>query len=294
MNNAFRPSKPAYFIIIFFLVLGSTIMIYPFYNCLLTSILPYEYAATFGFYLFPPAIDLINYVVLLTNPVIHNGFYVTTIIVVAGIFYNMILTTTMGYALSRKRYKGRNFFIMMLLVTMFFSGGMIPNYILVRNLGLMDTIASMIIPVGIMPFWLILMKNYMGSIPDSLEESAKIDGANDLVILIRIIVPLAMPIMATITLFYGVARWNEWFSGMLYIRTPGNRPLQLLLRDMLVRMDTSLMDQASAAAVTGRQRIYSQSMRMAMVMITSIPIICLYPFLQKYFVKGIMIGSIKG
>lgn len=294
MNKALRPSKPAYFIIIILLTIGSVIMIYPFYNCFVTSVLPYEYAATFGFYLFPPAFDFINYTALLSNPVIHSGFFVTLIVTVAGIAYNMILTTTMGYALSRKGYKGRNFFIMMVLVTMFFSGGMIPSYILVRNLGLMDTIASMILPAGIMPFWMILMKNYISSIPDSLEESARIDGANDLIILIRIMLPLAMPIIATVTLFYGVARWNEWFSGMLYIRTPNNRPLQLLLRDMLVRMDTSLMDQASAAAVQGRQRIYSQSMRMAMVMITSIPIICLYPFLQKYFVQGIMIGSIKG
>ncbi|MCL2059231.1 MAG: carbohydrate ABC transporter permease [Oscillospiraceae bacterium] len=269
-------------------------MIYPFYNCFVTSVLPYEYATTFGLYLVPPALDFINYTALLTSPVILSGFRVTFIITLLGTLYNMALTITMGYALSRKGYKGRNFFIMVVLVTMFFSGGMIPGYILVRNLGLMDTLLSMILPVGIAPFWLILTKNYMSSIPDSLEESARIDGANDLTIMVKIIVPLSLPIIATVTLFYGVARWNEWFSGMLYIRTPGNRPLQLLLRDMLVRMDTALMDQAAAHAIQGHQRIYSQSMRTAMVMITSIPILCLYPFLQKYFVQGIMIGSIKG
>jgi putative aldouronate transport system permease protein len=269
-------------------------MIYPFYNCAVISVLPYEYATTFGFYIFPPGIDFMNYSLLLTMPTIQKGFFVTFIITVLGIAYNMILTVTMGYALSRKNYKGRNFFIMMVLVTMFFSGGMIPNYLLVLSLGLMDNIASMILPMGIAPFWLILMKNFMSSIPDSLEESAKIDGANDIVILIRIIVPVALPIIATVTLFYGVARWNEWFSGMLYIRSPDKRPLQLLLRDMLVKMNTSLLEQAAATALEGNQRVYQQSMRMAMVMITAIPILCLYPFLQKYFVKGIMIGSIKG
>jgi putative aldouronate transport system permease protein len=294
MRNALKTSPVAYALIRAALVILALLIIYPFYNCLLQSVLPYEYSTTFGFYLFPPAIDLTNYKVLLLSPQIQSGAYVTLLVTVLGVLYNMFLTVTMGYALSRKGYYGRTFFINFVLVTMFFSGGLIPNYLLVQSLGLMDTVASMILPLGITPFWLILMKSFFSSIPDSLVESAKIDGANEIVILARIMLPVAMPIIATITLFYAVARWNEWFNGMIYIRAQSKKPLQLLLSDMLVRMDTSLLSQSAASALSAGQKVYAQSMRMAMVMITAIPILCVYPFLQKYFVKGIMLGSIKG
>jgi putative aldouronate transport system permease protein len=294
MKNALRASPVAYVLIRAALIIMALVIVYPFYNCLLQSVLPYEYATTFGFYLVPPAIDLVNYQVLLQSPQIQDGARVTLFIAVAGTAYNMFLTVTMGYALSRKGYYGRTFFINFVLVTMFFSGGLIPNYLLVRGLGLMDSLGAMILPLGVTPFWLILMKSFFSSVPDSLLESAKIDGANELVVLVRIMLPVAMPIIATITLFYAVARWNEWFNGMIYIRTQAKKPLQLLLREMLVRMDSSLLDQSAASALSASQKVYSQSLRMAMVMITAIPILCVYPFLQKYFVKGIMLGSIKG
>jgi putative aldouronate transport system permease protein len=294
MRKAMRAPLAAYITIRTILVLIALIIVYPFYNCLLQSVLPYEYSTTFGFYIIPPALDLINYKVLLLSPQIQSGARVTLLIAILGTAYNMFLTVTLGYSLSRKGYYGRTFFINLVLVTMFFSGGLIPSYILVRSLGMMDSIASMIIPLGITPFWLILMKSYFSSVPDSLIESAKIDGANEIIILIKIMIPVAMPIIATITLFYSVARWNEWFNGMIYIRAQAKKPLQLLLRDMLVRMDSSLYDQSAAAALQGAEKLYSQSVRMAMVMITAIPILCVYPFLQKYFVKGIMLGSLKG
>ena len=294
MKNALRAAPAAYILIRVALIIMALIIIYPFYNCLLQSVMPYEYSTTFGFYLLPPAIDFVNYQVLLLSPQIQSGASVTFLVTLFGTLYNMFLTITLGYALTRKGYYGRTFFINFVLVTMFFSGGLIPSYMLVRSLGMMDNLASMIIPLGITPFWLILMKSFFSSVPDSLVESARIDGANEIVILARIMAPVAMPIIATITLFYSVARWNEWFNGMIYIRAQVKKPLQLILRDMLVRMDTSLFEQSAASALAGSQKLYSQSIRMAMVMITAIPILCVYPFLQKYFVKGIMLGSIKG
>jgi putative aldouronate transport system permease protein len=287
-------SLPARIAVRIILILLAVAIIYPFYNCALQSVLPYEYSTTFGFYLFPPAFDFTNYSMLLASPFVQMGAMTTFAITVLGTGYSMILTVAMGYALSRKGFPARGFFINLVLITMFFSGGMIPNYLLVKNLGMMDSIASMILPLGITPFWLILMKGFFSSIPNSLVESARIDGANELTVLARIMLPVAMPIIATITLFYAVARWNEWFNGMLYIRTQIRKPLQLILRDMLVQMDSSLLNSSAAMAVAGNERIYSQSLRMAMVMLTAIPILCVYPFLQKYFVKGIMVGSIKG
>jgi len=284
----------AYILIRVVLLIGAVSIFYPFYNCFVISVLPYKYSTSFGFYLFPPEFEFANYQVLLASESFQNSFLVTLFVAVVGTTYNMLLTVSMGYALSRKGYYGRTFFINMVLITMFFSGGLIPTYLLVRGLGLIDSLFSMILPLGIIPFWMILMKTFFGSIPDALPESAQIDGASDVTILFRIIIPIAMPIIATITLFYAVARWNEWFNGMIYIRTADKKPLQLYLREMLISMDSKRLDQSALSALGGNQRIYTRSMQMAMVMLTTLPILCVYPFLQKYFVKGIMIGSIKG
>lgn len=284
----------SYILIRVLLVLGAISIFYPFFNCFIISVLPYEYSTTLGFYLIPPEFEFANYQVLLASKSFQNSFLVTLFVTVVGTAYNMFLTITMGYALSRKGYYGRTFFINLLLVTMFFSGGLIPIYLLVRGLGLIDSLFSMILPLGIIPFWMILMKTFFSSIPDALTESAQIDGASDITILIRIIIPVAMPIIATIVLFYAVARWNEWFNGMIYIRTPEKKPLQLFLREMLLSMDNKRLDQSALNALSGSQRIYTRAMQMAMVMLTTLPILCVYPFVQRYFVKGIMIGSIKG
>lgn len=284
----------SYILIRVLLVLGAISIFYPFFNCFIISVLPYKYSTTLGFYLFPPEFEFANYQVLLASKSFQNSFLVTLFVTVVGTAYNMFLTITMGYALSRKGYYGRTFFINLLLVTMFFSGGLIPIYLLVRGLGLIDSLFSMILPMGIIPFWMILMKTFFSSIPDALTESAQIDGASDITILIRIIIPVAMPIIATIVLFYAVARWNEWFNGMIYIRTPEKKPLQLFLREMLLSMDSKRLDQSALNALSGSQRIYTRAMQMAMVMLTTLPILCVYPFVQRYFVKGIMIGSIKG
>ena len=283
----------SYILIRVILVLAGVLIIYPFYNCLIISVLPYEYASTLSLYIIPPKLEFVNYQVLLSSRSFQRGFLVTTTITVLGTLYNLFLTITMAYALSRKGYYGRTFFINVVVVTMFFSGGLIPNYLLVKNLGLLDTLASMIIPMGILPFYLILMKTFFGELPDEIRESAEMDGANDLLILGKIILPCAMPIIATVTLFYAVARWNEWFNGMIYLRSPELKPLQLYLREMLASMDNKRLNQETINQL-GKQRIYTRSMQMSIVILTTLPILCVYPFLQKFFVKGIMIGSIKG
>jgi len=176
---------------------------------------------------------------------------------------------------------------------MFFSGGLIPYYLVVRGVGLVDSIFSMIVPAGINTFYMILIKSYFTNIPESIEESAKMDGANEIYTLFKIIIPISAPIIATMTLFYAVDRWNEYFNAMLFIKTPSKLPIQSILRNMLVNLEVSASASMSQALQASTRPVYAQSLRMSIVVITSLPILLLYPFLQKHFTKGIMIGSIK-
>jgi len=172
---------------------------------------------------------------------------------------------------------------------MYFSGGLIPLYLLVRDLGLMNSLASVILVYGANTFYLLLMRSYFLEIPAALEESAKIDGANDLVILLRIMLPLALPIVATVTLFFSVDRWNEWFNAMLFLREGEKWPLQLVLRSIVM----STIDDIGSRNVSIRKTVFEDGVKMAAVFITMAPIMFTYPFLQKYFIKGILIGSVK-
>lgn len=274
-------------VILVMLSLLALVMIYPFYNVLVVSLSAHHNP---GLNLFPDPIDFGAYREVFRTGVVPKGLLVSLLVTAGGLLYNMTLSVTMGYALSRKNYPGRKFFLYFVLVTMFFSGGTIPYYLTVRSLGLVDSILSMILPMGINTFNMILLKNYFGSISPGLEESARIDGANDIVILFRIILPVSAPIIATVALFYAVERWNEYYASILFIRSVEKRPLQAILRDMLVNMEinTPGMDVAS------KRPVYGDALRMATIMITSVPILAVYPFVQKYFTKGIMLGSVKG
>jgi putative aldouronate transport system permease protein len=280
-------------VIVTFLSLLALMMIYPFYNVILVSLTSYQDSTVTGFYLLPRSLDFSAYRMLFTDATVPTGFLVTFIVTVTGTVYCMFLSTTMAYALSKKGYPGRRFFLYFVLFTMFFSGGLIPYYLVVRGVGLIDSIFSMVIPVGINTFYLILMKNYFLTIPQSVEESAKIDGANDFTILFANVLPIAAPILATITLFYAVDRWNEYFNAMLFIRSAAKRPIQTILRDLLVNLELSISSQMALAIQESRRPVYTQALRMAIVVVTSIPILLFYPYVQKYFAKGIMVGSIK-
>ncbi len=204
---------------------------------------------------------------------------------------NMAFSVVAAYVLSRKRLMGRGALLGAILFTMLFSGGLIPTYLVICDLGLDNTVWSMILPTMISTYYLIIMKNYFAGIPASLEEAARIDGANDAVILTRIFVPISKPFMATFALFYAVERWNGWWEAFLYINKKDIKPLQIYLRDILVSFNTQLGSQAQSVMTGGK--VFVQSVQMAAIVVTMVPILCLYPFLQKYFVKGVMIGSVK-
>ena len=215
------------------LLLWGFIVLYPFYNCVVVSLASQtEYVKT-PFMLFPKHIVFDSYLYLLRNNGLLNGYKSTLTIVSAGVVLNMLLTVATAFVLSRKKFPGKKFIFFFILFTMFFQGGLIPLYIVVKQLGLSNTLWSVILLYGINTFYLIITKNYFYTIPDSVEESAKIDGANDITILFKIMLPLCKPILATFTLFYAVDRWNEWFYSMLFIKKSSLIPLQVIVRNMV-------------------------------------------------------------
>ena len=276
-------------IFIIILVIWALIIAYPFYNSFLVSIVPMQVYLKTPFLIFPTEIDLSSYTYVLQWKSLIWGFRTTIILFVVGSAYNMILTIFTAYALT-KPIPGRKFFSYMIIFTMYFSGGLIPGYLLMKNLHLINTYASMILPTGINIMYLILMQSYFRTLPNELEEAARIDGASDIIILFKIILPLSLPMMATIFLFYGVDRWNEWYLGMLYIRDAEKWPLQLFIRNMLQQAALVTSDIPSSA----RGTVFPLGLQMATIIITILPIACLYPFLQKYFVKGLVLGGVKG
>jgi len=281
------------FSVFIYITLGlwGLIILYPFYNAILISMVSqYEYLNT-PFMLFPKNIDLTAYNVLLQGNRLLVGYRTTLIILLLGVPLNMFLTIGMAYPLSRNRFPGQKMIFYFVVFSMLFSGGLIPLYLVVRNLGLTNNILAIILITGINTFYLILMKNYFSSIPVSLEESAKIDGANDLYILFVIMLPLAKPILATVLLFYTVDRWNEWFYPMIFLRNRNMIPLQMILRNIVFETTSN---EIADAAVGYRVQVFSDGIKMAAITLTMTPIMIVYPFVQKYFMKGIMLGSVKG
>lgn len=226
-----------------------------------------------------------------THPLIMVGYANTVFIVFVGVTINIILTAIGAYFLSRKRVMFQKPISIMILLTMFFNGGTIPFYFTVRDLGLYNSIWSLIIPTAINTFNLMVMRSGFLAVPDSLEESARIDGASHMTVLFRIVLPLVLPTVAVIVLYYGVAHWNSWFNASIFIQDDKKWPLQLVVRQILIINDTSSMDRN---VDTGAALAISETIKYAVIIITTLPILLLYPILQKYFVKGIMIGAVKG
>lgn len=264
-------------------------VIYPFYNSLIVSITSQtEYART-PFLLFPKEPTLDSYKYILGNQGLIYGYRSTLTVLLFGVPLNMILTVCAAFVLTRKSFPGKRIFSFLIIFTMFFSGGLIPIYLTVKDLGLTNTLWSVILLHGVNTFYFILCRNYMYSIPESLEESAKIDGANDIVILTRIYLPLSTPILATLFLFYAVDRWNEWFYSMLFIKTDTLLPLQVLLRNIVFVSLYEVPD----AALDSINIFFGEGIKMASIVVTMLPIMLVYPFVQRYFVKGIMVGAVK-
>ena len=272
----------------------SIIVVFPFYNVVIISFADYNVIAKSNLYLWPKSFDFTAYQRVLTDSDFWNSAGVTVFITIAGTIISMLASVSGAYALSKKELPGRNLIFTMIMFTMFFGGGLIPYYLLMKNLHLVNSIFVMVIPTAINTTYLIIMKNYFRNLPESLVEAAKIDGAGDIYVLFKIIIPISKPFMATFALFYAVERWNEWWNSLMFINEASKAPLQIYLRNLLITFSSTLSSAAQSQAQSTIDRsIYFPSLQMAAVVIASIPILMVYPFLQKHFAKGIMIGSIK-
>ena len=274
-----------------FLLFLTVLMLYPLVHVIFASLSDgYELMAHTGLLLKPAGFSLAAYGMVWRNPMIVRGFLNTLFLVSVGTGINLLMTSMGAYVLSRKNVYWRKPIMIMIVVTMFFQGGLVPFYLQIKALGLLNTLWSVILAFAINAYNLIIMRTYFNSIPDSLEESAKMDGANDFTVLFRIILPVALPVVATMILFYGVSRWNGWFYTMLFLRDRVKYPISLILREILI--SGSMRDMMSGTDLRDEEMI-SDSIKFATTVVATIPILLVYPFLQKYFVKGAMLGSLK-
>jgi putative aldouronate transport system permease protein len=276
-----------------FLGLIALICVFPFYQTLVLSFSNASDTVDGRILLFPSELNLSAYKYLIEDGKAARGFNITLWVTVFGTLLSMVITASGAYGLTKKTLPGYGFIFNAIIFTMFFGGGLVPFYLVVRGLGMLNSFLAMVIPSAVSTFNLILMKNFFASIPMELEESAKIDGANEILILVRIIIPVSLPIIATIALFYSVGYWNTWYNSMLFIQDVKKYPLQLILRQMITNLSALVNDKAYEQAVEN-MTMYQESVKAAVIMISAIPILMVYPFLQKYFAKGIMLGSIKG
>ena len=280
-------------LIYLFMLLFFIIVAYPILYVLALSFSSREAVLNNEVYIIPVGFNFDNYKLVLKHEFLPKAFLNSVFYTVFGTLYSMILTILGAYALSRKNYFGRDFIMFLIAFTMMFGGGMIPSYMLIKNLGLLNTRLALIIPFAVSQYNLIVMRTYMQQIPSAIEESAKLDGANDFVILFRIFVPMSKPVIATITLFYAAGPWNDFFSGLIYLDDKNKFPLQLVIRDLLITQNDATLNQGLAAQ-QGMPSLTPGGFRAAIVVVTVLPLLVVYPFIQKYFVKGVMLGSIKG
>lgn len=276
-------------VLLFFLSLICMTMLYPFVNLLFISVSELsDVVASNGLLLYPKTINFnaYRYVFLYNN--IWTSYKNTLFITIVGTAMALILTTLGAYVLSRKDLPGRRAMTIYIIITMFFGGGLIPTYLNLRNLGLLNSLWVLIIPQAIVTWYMLLERNFFQGIPAELSESARIDGAGELGLLLRIMLPLSLPILATLALFYGVSRWNEYSNAIIYNSKQHLATLQVIIR----RMYSSSIDEV--LELDEEVPPPTEAIRSATVIFATVPILCVYPFLQKYFAKGIMVGSLKG
>ncbi|OUS70613.1 sugar ABC transporter permease [Paenibacillus sp. MY03] len=267
------------------------IALYPFYYMVVVSLSSSEYVMRGEVGLWPKGFTLDVYKYVLQDERIWVGYRNTILYTVLGTVISLAFTSMGAYALSRRRLVFGKFFMQLVVFTMLFSGGMIPTFLVVRSVGMMDSIWAMIIPGMISTWNLIIMRTFFKGLPYELEEAGKIDGLNDIGIFIRIILPLSKSILATISLFYAVSIWNNFYSALLYLRDLNLFPLQVILRNLVLA--GQVMD-GGITAGAGSDAIVDESLKFATIIVSTLPIMAVYPFVQKYFVKGALIGSLKG
>lgn len=267
--------------------------LFPLYYVIIMSVTPLEeILRQGGFVIFPRKFTLAAYEIIFSSPTVPQALKVTVQITAMGTALNLLFTILLAYPLAKKFIPGRNFILMAVVFTMLFSGGIIPLYLVVNALGLMNTLWALILPGLVSTFNMLVMKTYFENLPVELEEAAKVDGCGDLRTLVRIVLPLSLPIIVTIGLFYGVVHWNSYFGGIMYINDRELYPLQVVLRNMIQTPSVG-----RELVVQNPQKLFQlppETVKMATVVVATIPVIVIYPFLQKYFIKGMLIGAIKG
>lgn len=278
-------------VIIMFAALA-LLTLYPFYNVIILSFSNTESVAKHIPYLLPFALDLTGYKTIIQDSDFINSLLVSLFVTIVGTAVNMVLSVIAAYVLSRKYLDGRNMIMSVIVFTMLFGGGLVPTYMVIKDMGLINKVWAMILPTAINTYYLIIMKNYFLGLPAGLFEAAKLDGAGEWTMLWKVAFPLSKPIMATFTLFYAVDRWNEWYNALLYINKKALSPLQIYLRDILTSLNSQLSTQAQQM-MGSTQKVSTSAVQMATIVITALPIMLVYPYLQKYFVNGVMVGGIK-
>ena len=277
-----------YMVYLILAVLGF-LCFFPFWYVFVISVSTADSYMADKLHFWPHALDFSEYYRTLVSSGFLRSFGISVLITLCGTLIALVLTIPSAYALSRPQFAPRKVFNGLIMFTMLFSGGMIPSYIVVTRLGLANKLPALFLPMACSAYNLIIIKNFMTSLPASLEESARIDGASDITIFFKIVFPLSKPIMAVMALFYGVGIYNDYFNSVLYISSRELYPLQMLLREMIVA-NTMQSSMIGLGNLTNKSEIF----KMATVVISIVPILCVYPFLQKYFVKGLMLGAVKG
>jgi len=281
-------------ILTFILILVNIIMLYPFIYVISTAISDQGQVIAGNVWLYPRGFDMTAVKQIVQYPLFARAYLNTIIYSVSATVMVLLMTSITAYPLSRPKFTASKFLLKIYVVTMFFGGGMIPTYLVYKNYGLVDNPLVMIIPGAVSAWNLVIVRTFFKStIPESLHESACIEGANDWTILWRIVLPLSKPVLATIALFTMVGVWNNFFTGLLYFNKSELYPLQLILRMILINASMSA-NPAEGSFMDFMQKSSTQSLKAAAIVVSILPIICIYPFMQKYFVKGVMIGSIKG
>lgn len=265
--------------------------LYPFLYVLNLSLASAAQASKEGLRIFPSDINWASYEIVFANDAIITGFVNTIIRTVIGTILTLLATCIAAYPLARPEMPHRSMFAFIILFTMIFSGGMIPTYILIQKLGLINSMWSLIIPALITPFNVIIMKNFFQGIPESLAESAKIDGANDFIILFKIYIPLSMPVIATVALWTAVGHWNAWFDALLYINDESKQVLQVLLQRIVIESSSQLLEMG--VTNTSVTAFTPETVKAATIIVTVLPILIVYPALQRFFVKGVSLGGVK-
>lgn len=291
------PSRRAFLIIdVIFLTLTTIICIFPIINVLAVSFSS-SWAAAGGFVkLWPVAFTVSAYKYILKTKAFYTAFLVGVERTLLGVVIQMILTILAAYPLSKTKDKfhGRPFYTMYIIITMLFGGGLIPTYITIAKLHMLDTMWALVLPGAVNTFLIILMMNFIRQLPEEIEESAFLDGASYWDSLVRIILPLSMPSIATCILFSTVGYWNEWFQGLIFMNNPAHYPLQSYLQTVITGLNAQLMANISLADVKLMSQINNQTTRASQVFLAAVPIFIVYPFLQRYFMTGLTLGSVKG